>query len=230
MAAADIAQRKAPPAAPPPAPPPIAYEGGIPPGTTIQDLLQQDLAAKRAAAAQAPVPSAPPAEPATATPGPAAGTPQPTVEELSRQINEGLPSEPAAKPPYVPPERGNIATKLGDMLAENGYTLAKLNELEPAEGLSAAELAQRAKAREQFYKNLGGAHRTGYEPSEPTIDLIRQRVADRTAMQTPAQVIVMPTASGEPARPMTALERMAAKTDAEYAAKQAKARAKAAGQ
>jgi hypothetical protein len=246
--AAAAAPEAAPPAA---AQPPPAYEGTTAPGTTVQDLIQQELATRRAqAAAAAPVlapetetapiaaahnpedlaralrdliarrraPAAPeapaeaspevgppetPAEPATATPAAAGAAPQ-AVEELSTRINEGLPSEPAAKPPYVPPERGNIANKLGDLLAENGYTTAKLDELEtnPA-------------ARGQFYKTLGGAHRKGYVPSEDTIDLIRERVAARTAAQAPAPVIVMPA----PARPMTALERMAAKTDTEALAR-----------
>ena len=109
------------------------------------------------------------------------------------QINEGLPSEPAAKAPYVPPERSNIADKLSGVLADNGYTVRDLDALE-----------KNPAAKEQFYKNLGSAHRKGYEPSPDTIDMIRERLANRTAAQTPAPVIVMPTPPAETpiSRPM----------------------------
>lgn len=98
----------APPQAPAPQSPPAApqtpYVPSMPEGTTLQDLLRQDLEAKRAAAQAAAPPETPAAAPETAAGAPEAAeaaTPQPkTVEELSNALNEALAEEPA-KPKTV---------------------------------------------------------------------------------------------------------------------------------
>jgi hypothetical protein len=92
---------------PAPQPPPAAqqtpYVPSMPEGTTLQDLLRQDLEAKRAAAQAAAPPETPAAAPETASAAAETpeATPQPkTVEELSNALNQALAEEPA-KPKTV---------------------------------------------------------------------------------------------------------------------------------
>ena len=106
---------------------------------TVRDIASK-LGKNRAPAAQ-PAPAAPGPEvtPPPAAPEPATAAPAPSIEDLSRQLNESLAQgpQPAPKPEASPEpfkakaraERAADAQKLGDYLIDKGFTSDQLKAI-----------------------------------------------------------------------------------------------------
>lgn len=166
------------PAPPPPEPTPAPEPGpdAIQPGTTVADLIRQELEARRAAAAPAEAPPTVEAQPAA--PAPEEAAPETTPAEGSPvPLEAGAEVEQLRKQAAIEARIQGSRTKAADAIAKHLYNAGfKLEAID----------AQPPDIQAKFWKNAGAAHRKGYSPSADTIDAIRERLAAMEAPKAPA--------------------------------------------